>query len=66
MPMQPPPPSTTMAQPPNSMVQSAGGPPMSYGMTGPAPTQSTTEDATAVTSTYNMAPMGAALPHPGK
>ena len=60
MPMQPPPP-TSMAQPPASMVP--GGqppPPMTYGMA--APTQPSSEP-TSVTSSFNMASMGATLPH---
>ena len=63
MPMQPPPP-TSMAQPPASMVP--GGqppPPMTYGMA--APTQPSSEP-TSVTSSFNMASMGASLPHPGQ
>ena len=67
MPMQPPPPAAgTMAQPPNSMVAPTG-PQMAYGMPPPpgGATPSTTEATSAPSTTFNMASMGATLPHPG-
>ena len=66
MPMQPPPSAAgTMTQPPNSMVGPPG-PQMAYGMPPPVSGTSSTTDANSVPSTtFNMASMGATLPHPG-
>merc|ERR1719420_913685 len=51
-----------MTQPPNSMVAPPG-PQMSYGM--PPGTSSTTDANSVPSTTFNMASMGATLPHPG-
>ena len=66
MPMQPPPSAAgTMTQPPNSMVGPPG-PQMAYGMPPPVSGTSSSTDANSVPSTtFNMASMGATLPHPG-